>query len=126
MVTTREISWLSGLLEGEGSFQLQSRCPRIVLAMTDREVVSKVAGILSTSNTISSHLPLDDFSHRGRKRLHYIRINGSIAAQWMMTLYTLMSARRQKQIRICLSAWKEARSYSNWNSKGRRLCVKST
>lgn len=55
-----EVAWLAGLLEGEGSFTTRSngttlnaagepkRYPRIVLAMTDVDVVSKAARMMGS------------------------------------------------------------------------------
>lgn len=40
------------------------------------------------------------------KDVYTLNISGKDAVGWMMTIYTLMSERRQQKIKILLSAWK--------------------
>lgn len=45
MIESKDLYWLSGLLEGEGCFRAQEHGqPIIVLAMSDEDVVARAAG----------------------------------------------------------------------------------
>jgi hypothetical protein len=52
-LTGNRLSWLAGLLEGEGSFVAgklsKARQPRIAVAMTDRDIIERVANMLDVS-----------------------------------------------------------------------------
>lgn len=108
MLTTTQLYWLAGILEGEGSFALikstngrgSPRTPQIALQMTDKDVVQQAAVLFQTGAQAYK-----------RPRFHWkpmyaTRVHGSIAAGWMMVLYKLMSQRRKEQIRKCLAYWK--------------------
>lgn len=55
MMTIAEIAWLGGLLEGEGCFisGSTSACPRIILQMSDKDVVDRVAAYLGCRVTVN-------------------------------------------------------------------------
>lgn len=106
MTTTLEISWLAGLLEGEGWFRLQDSKPSagcfgFGLQMTDADVVVKAAKILGNVNVNTT---LRD--HKNNKDIYGLYISGTKAIQWMMTLYPLMGQRRQKRIEEIITFWK--------------------
>ena len=46
----RDLAWLAGLLEGEGSFlkapPSNPNCPRISLEMTDKDIVERAAALM--------------------------------------------------------------------------------
>lgn len=105
--STRELAWLAGLLEGEGSFGLhrkkdQERAyPIISLGMTDRDVVSQAAGLMGKGLTG----PYGGL--QGHKPWWNLTIYGAKAVAWMMTLYVLLGERRQARIREVLKYWRE-------------------
>lgn len=113
MTSTKDVCWLAGLLEGEGSFTVANKgrhCyPSVKLKMTDRDVVERAARILRTvqyrkgGNGILSYRP--SRSTMGTKQNYVVAIAGRRAAGWMMTLYPLMGERRQKRIRELLALW---------------------
>lgn len=41
-----ETAWLAGMIEGEGSVQVQGRCPHLKFVSTDKDVVERVARML--------------------------------------------------------------------------------
>lgn len=101
MVTTIEIAWLVGLMEGEGYFAHTSHSLAMRLAMNDEDVVRRAARLLRGP----------DYSPSARllpsgKLSWYVDVNGKTAAQWMMTLYPLMGERRQAKIRASLALWR--------------------
>lgn len=49
-----DVVWLAGLLEGEGTFDLQrGKYPRVRVAMTDRDVVGRAATLLGARVRLS-------------------------------------------------------------------------
>lgn len=101
MTSTKDVYWLAGLLEGEGAFTKNGAHPVIALKMDDLDVVSRCGRILGASNVRSAI----DRSRLGRKCYFVVSISGCRAAGWMMTLYSLMGARRQARIRELLALW---------------------
>lgn len=102
MVTTRDLDWLAGFLEGEGSFMSAGAKHytgiRIMVWSTDSDVIYRAAAILGVS--------VKGPAIRGKaKPILYLTVYKT-APEWMMTLYPLMGRRRKDQIRKCLDRWK--------------------
>ena len=101
-----EVAWLAGLLEGEGSF-LMARCragdewdkqrdhgyryPKIVVGMTDEDVINRVAAMFGTSVYKLPRQPQ-------RKQAWRSQIMGAQAAIWMKLLYPWLGERRRAKI----------------------------
>ena len=79
--------------------------------MTDKDVVDKAASLLG--GAVRAQVRKGN-----RKVQYYLSINGSQAAAWMMTLYTLMGERRKAKIKECLDIWK---SFPVFNG-GKEFC----
>lgn len=94
-----EITWIAGLLEGEGYFGDK---PVIEIPSTDLDTIQKYRSVIGVENSIYVIDPPTD----NHKIAYKIRIGGSIAIQWMMTIYPLMSSRRKEAIRKAISRWK--------------------
>lgn len=87
-----DLVWLSGLLEGEGTFDLhRGKYPRIRLGMTDRDVVGRAASLMGARIRMS--IPLDH-----SKTMFHTEISGARAAAIMRTLLPYMGARRSGKI----------------------------
>jgi hypothetical protein len=107
-VTTLDIAWLAGLLEGEACFMTGNRVVKdrlykriyIQLVMTDRDIIERAAGLLGTA---AKPMPWRPLSTKDTWRAY---LCGDRAAGWMMTIYTLMGERRQQKIRECLAVWR--------------------
>jgi hypothetical protein len=100
-ITASTLYWLAGLLEGEGSFVPGSpsspTMPRITIAMTDEDVIARVADLWG----VRYHI---DRTKQGHYKTPYIAsIKGARAANLMRQLYPLMSKRRQQQIARALA-----------------------
>jgi len=110
MITIAEITWLAGLLEGEGCFYFRSS-PAISLQMTDRDIIEKATSLVNNKKgkNIYSYKPKGN-----RKRAYSLRIHGYRAIAWMLTIYSFMGERRKEKIRNVISDWKK----SNYFSKG--------
>ena len=101
MIKLNDIYYIAGLLEGEGSFGFYET-PVIQLNMTDFDVVNGAQKILHPGANIRTQ------NKGGNRKLMYIlHISGSIALQWMMTIYPLMKERRQAKILEVINKWKE-------------------
>lgn len=98
------VSWLAGLLEGEGTFLLPSpsapRSPSVVIQMTDRDIVERVARLIGVScyampTRNPMHLPV--FSARAR---------GLRAVSVMAAIRDQMGARRSQRITDAVASYR--------------------
>ena len=91
-----DLVWLAGLLEGEGTFDLQrGKYPRIRLTMTDRDIVGRAASLLDSTLRLTyarEHKPLWSAEKQGPR-----------AAEVMEAILPHMGARRSHQIATVLS-----------------------
>jgi DNA-binding transcriptional regulator YiaG len=105
------LTWLAGLLEGEGSFlkapPSSPNCPRISLEMTDKDIVERAASLMGgkavrriLKNTLW-------------KPTYRVIIKGSRAAAIMRVLYPEMGMRRRAQIDAALEAYIERKKGDN-------------
>jgi hypothetical protein len=52
----RDVIWLAGLLEGEGTFDMhRGKYPRVRVGMTDRDVVGRAATLMGCRVTVRLH-----------------------------------------------------------------------
>ena len=99
MLNTRDIAWLAGLIEGEGCFTKCRESIRISIAMTDKDVIQRVADMWKS--------PVGVWTHREGCKIPYNTIVcGNSAAGWMMTLYPFLSERRRARVRELLAIWR--------------------
>lgn len=103
-MSTADIYWLAGYLEGEGSFGYKDWSPRITFQTTDFDVAHH-AGLLLGRGPRG---PLQ--RSPSRKPIWYTAAYGQRAASWMMTLYALLGVRRQASIRNALQRWRVSRN----------------
>jgi len=95
----KDLYWMIGILEGEGCFHARSnhdcRYPvQIVLRMTDKDIVQKVANYWERG--------IRGYNRDKRYRTVYVTtISGTEALKWMQKLYPLMGMRRKEQIQKC-------------------------
>lgn len=100
-----DLTWLAGLLEGEGSFlkapPSNPNCPRISLEMTDKDVVERAA-LLMGGKAVRRVLkdPLWKPAYR-------VIVKGLRAVTLMRILYPEMGARRRSQISAALEKYIE-------------------
>ncbi len=100
-ISEKDLYWLAGLLEGEGSF-LESPPSKpnrisIQLEMTDEDIVKKAADLLM--------VPVYKPKKRNdkHKQTFRLKVNCAKAAEWMILLKPLMGIRRQSQIDCALN-----------------------
>ena len=125
MLLMKDLYSLAGLLEGEGSFGVGRSLKKVkageskylsiqvCVMMTDKDVVERVSSIFG------GHA-LTHYNRREDKGLDVWRVGvaGWVAAQWMMTLYSLMGERRRGQVRDSLSLWRKHRQYFRRDKNG--------
>lgn len=98
--SVKNIAWFAGILEGEGCFLFTDHL-RIQLAMTDLDTIDKIRILTKYTNKINESKQKENYKIQYR-----ISWSGKQAAEWMMTIYPLMSIRRKAKIRECLTKWK--------------------
>jgi hypothetical protein len=102
------VAWLSGLLEGEGTFGMTRRStpayPLVSVEMCDEDVVARAAQILGAV-TVRMREPEDeDWS-----TTYVARITGDQAAEWMRRVRDRMGVRRSGAIDAALAAYRPIR-----------------
>ena len=90
LLLSNEIACLAGLLEAEGAFIARTpskpRTPILILGMTDRDVIERVAGLLGV--TITTVRPGKD----GWKSVYRVHLNGGRAMSFMQLIRPLMGS----------------------------------
>ncbi len=108
MTHEQEILWLAGLLEGEATFAYRKgHGIYISLAMTDEDIVKRVAniwGIKSIRKVTPKHTNWSDF--------YVVRIFGDKAVSIMKQILPFMGMRRSAKIEEVLNLWVTRRTAS--------------
>jgi|SRR5689334_12129884 len=108
----RDLTWLAGLLEGEGSFlkapPSSPNCPRISLEMTDKDVIERAATLMGGKAATRVNLKNPHW-----KQTYRVIIKGSRAVELMRVLYAEMGARRRSQIDAALEMYTERKRGDN-------------
>ena len=99
----RDLHWLAGLLEGEGSFLAgppsAPRYPVVALQMTDEDVVARVARMFGRK------VGRWQSGNAREQPVFLVRITGAKAVAWMTALHPLMGDRRRMQIDRALASY---------------------
>lgn len=106
MVSTLEIAWLAGIIEGEGCIRLcngKYNHPRILVKMTDRDVVERVHTLMGGGFRECSRP--DAKPHW--KRQWVADVTGKRAAGVLYTIYTFLGERRRAKAKEVLQAWNQ-------------------
>lgn len=107
--------WLSGLLEGEGTFDLHGgRYPRVRLAMTDRDIVERAAALLGVRVRLSLRTPPS-------LPLWCAELSGERAAGVLEVLLPHMGSRRSGKIAAVLAAYRMRAAADRSSIPGPRL-----
>lgn len=113
-LSTLNIAWVAGIVEGEGSFHIKNGCPYIQVQMTDKDVVERLRGYMGATERKPWR------RKDGHKVVYSCCLTGVKAIQWMMTLYVLMGERRKAKIAEIIKAWKSSKAAPR-ASRGTRL-----
>lgn len=120
MITSNELYWLAGLLEGEGWFRIGATSISIGIEMSDLDIIERFRTITKTSSYKISTKVKD-----GLKTTYTTNIYGDLAIQWMMTLYPLMGVRRKAKIGEIISKWKHPTYMRDRSSNHNNLIAKN-
>ena len=116
MITSGQIRWVAGILEGEGTFSIVGHgSPVVKLKMTDLDIIERVRSIVDPKRLYSITRTEGD---KTRKPSYTITLNGTRAIQWMMTIYPLMGLRRKSRIRELLHLWKSQKRKNSNQPRG--------
>lgn len=107
-MTIKEISWLAGLLEGEGCFSPANGTVTISVGLADLDVMQRVCALFGNSTLYKPKRRSPK-----HKQLYYTSIHGKRAAAWMMTLYSLLGSRRRAKIVEGLKLWLPKKAVRN-------------
>lgn len=116
-VSDVELAWLSGIVEGEGSYCFSKKSGNfsIQVQMCDEDIIKKVTGLFDTKLR-KSYLPKGD-----KRKLVYPFCIGSVrAVLWTIKLYPFMGVRRRARILENIKGWME-RPYYSHATRGSRL-----
>lgn len=87
----RDLHWLAGLMEGEGSFFLSRKgYPYMSIGMNDEDVIVDVAQM--------THSNVSYTRNKSGTMRYMIQIGGQRALDWMLKLFPYMGDRRQAKI----------------------------
>lgn len=101
MISPKEIGWIAGFMEGEGSFTYGNR-GNIACCAAQKQLEP----LERLHNLVGGKVYKYD-------RINSWRLNGSNAISLMMTLYGLMSPKRQQKIKECINYW-HTKPISTW------------
>ena len=92
----RDIVWLAGLLEGEGTFDMhRGKYPRVRVGMTDRDVVGRAATLMGSRVTLRLH-------DAPAQATWHAEVSGAKAVAVMEAVLPQMGARRSGAIATIL------------------------
>lgn len=103
--TVGDVQWLSGLWEGDGTFCISGPTPRMVLQMTDKDVVERAASIIGSKVWQTSVT-------KRHKKVWVCGSAGLKAVELMRIVKPYMGKRRQQQIVDTVTAWLTKRKYN--------------
>ncbi|MGH9979293.1 MAG: hypothetical protein ACRD8Z_26190 [Nitrososphaeraceae archaeon] len=107
MITTKDMGFVAGLLEGEGCFFFRNS-PTIQIQMTDEDTIVKLRSIISTGSSVV----VKKAKNPNHKTAFSLTIMGDLAIQWMMIIYPFLCRRRKEKIREIIKTWKEMPGYT--------------
>ena len=107
-MNTNYIYWIVGFLEGEGTFRAGRGGTLIARAVqVQKEPLDRLQSLLG--GRLRLNIPTTP-----RSLYWEWTLDGCHAAGLLMTLYCLMSPKRQRQIKFCLNDWKAHKPYSSY------------
>lgn len=95
--TSNDLSWLAGFLEGEGHFGTAAKCEQVAASQVNDEPLARVLRLLGGSMTY--HVA----TRKNENDIFRWAVTGSRARGVMLTLFPLLSEKRQEQIRAAFA-----------------------
>ena len=99
MLTTQNLNWIAGIVEGEGCFGYW-KTPVIRVHMTDFDIIDRLSAYFKVN--------INRLDRKGNRKVSYsVSLYGKDAIGWMLTLWPLMGIRRRSKIEEVLQQWKD-------------------
>lgn len=111
MLSTNDIHWLAGFLDGEGCFSFNRNTCRIQVAQKELWPLHKVQKLLG------GNIYTFAGGYKPGQTYHALHITGKHAAGAMMMLFSLLSPRRQEKVGACLALWRKVPNRGACNRK---------
>lgn len=102
------LAWLAGLLEGEGTFSVNSGYPRVSVQMSDPDVLERAREAMRAPAVWPKTLSARD-RLRGWSRMYGTALSGLRGAALMVKLRPLMGERRTREIDRALAEYEPIR-----------------
>lgn len=96
MLTSESLGWVTGWLEGEGSFGIYTNLPRISAQSTDKDVLDML--VLLIGGTTNGPYQRQGKRYINSKPYYSWHLDDVVALEVMNSIYPLMSQRRREQI----------------------------
>ncbi len=117
-IDPRDLHWLAGLLEGEGSFfpgaPSSPNLPVLQIQMIDEDVMRRV-GDLMERGVYRCRAPRPEWS-----ATYVVRVKGAPAVAWMRLLRPLLGQRRQAQIDRAIASYASKSNQKLYDWRARR------
>ena len=101
-----ELTWLAGLIEGEGCFTVNRSgtrvYPRLIVHMTDFDTIRRAAQLMGVPETL-----LKIRRPHGHQPTLGFELSGRIAMRWAMVLYPWLGDRRRTKIAELWRLWRD-------------------
>lgn len=119
MIRAIDVAWAAGFLEGEGSFYNYGT-PVVTVAQVQREPIERMEKLFGGS---SNQRITKGFSGKNGppQPIWVWKAPAYRSIEIMMTVYSLMSPKRQSEIKDAIEKWKAARPFKR---KGFHLCAR--
>lgn len=102
-ISIRELHWVAGFLEGDGSFLAGENNYIIVCAsQVQKFPLEKLQSLVGGNITLEAR----NHKYPNWNDIYRWQVSGARAAGLMMTLYSLMMSKRRRQIATALETWK--------------------
>ena len=102
-LTPKDLAWVAGLLEGEGSFIMTpGHSPTATIQMNDLDIIHRMASMWDGP----VYGPYHYVKNHG---IYRTSIHGKRAVGWMLTLYAFLGVRRRGQIAAVVNRWKQSK-----------------
>ena len=99
-IRVTDLYWLAGYLEGGGCFHFTGHSPTVIVTSTDKDPIDRCFGLLKFG-----HIYQKNRKTKTGKTVYSYSAHGMRAVQVMMTIFILMSQRRQGKIKEVLRLW---------------------
>lgn len=126
MIDLKDLYWLAGIIEGEGSFSIKGRNRdnlSVKVKMTDEDIVRRCHAVAGVGNVSGPHTTIGPTGTAFRKdgepyaqTWAWVVGRQVDASALMMTLYPLMGQRRQARIRELLDMWSQRPITQTWKT----------